>query len=84
MDEIINPALVARRRAAAEQLVRDQVLAETFRELPAPTVRQRLEASHYHLISSASPLAFAAIWRHSQITEADLQRGARHHVRFGS
>lgn len=84
MDEIINPVVVARRRVVAEELVRDQVTAQTFADLPAPSVRQRLEASHYQLVTSASALAFAAMWRHSKIAAADLQAAARHHVRFGA
>ncbi|MER9622656.1 hypothetical protein NKI98_14650 [Mesorhizobium sp. M0222] len=57
MDAAANAALQAHRRRAAEQLVRDQVLAESFRGLPPATARQRLEASHYALMSSASPVA---------------------------
>lgn len=78
------PTIFDRRRP--EQLVRDQVVAQTFADLPAPSVRQRLEASHYQLVTRASPLAFAAVWRHStgSISDADLRAGARHHTRFGS
>jgi len=56
-------AVAASRRRAAEQLVRDQVLAEIFRDLPAPTVSSRLKGQYYQLLTSTGPVAFAASWR---------------------
>lgn len=61
-DAASNAALLSRRQRMAEQLVRDQVLAETFRDLPA-TVGQKLAASHYQLLSSVSALAIARALR---------------------
>lgn len=58
-----DPREIARRAAMAAQLVRDQVLAQSFADMPAPTARQKLTASHYQLSSSASAMAFAAVWR---------------------
>ncbi|OBQ59597.1 hypothetical protein EFV37_22030 [Mesorhizobium loti] len=51
-----SPALAAR-------LVRDQVMQQTLGELPAPSLRQKLAASHYELSSTVSPLAVAAYQR---------------------
>ncbi len=62
MDAASNAALAARRQRMAEQLVRDQVLAETFRDLPA-TLSSKLKGSYYQLLTSTSPAAFAAAWR---------------------
>ncbi|ESZ32718.1 hypothetical protein [Mesorhizobium sp. L2C066B000] len=56
-DGTATAALQAHRRRAAEQLVRDQVALETFRDLPAPSLKQKLAAAHYELSSSVSPVA---------------------------
>ncbi|TGP93822.1 hypothetical protein [Mesorhizobium sp. M8A.F.Ca.ET.218.01.1.1] len=77
-----DPREIARRRAMAAQLVRDQVLAQSFADMPAPTARQKLTASHYQLSSSASPLVLAGAGRNA-ITAADLARAAQHRPRFG-
>lgn len=56
MDDIradIGP--VARRRA--EEWVAQKVLTDIFHDLSRLTVGMRLAASHYALMSSASPLA---------------------------
>lgn len=63
MDDVINPAEIARRRAAAEQLIREQVMVQTFADLPAPSLRQKLAAAHYELSSSASPVAIVRTLR---------------------
>lgn len=52
------------RRLQAEELVCARVLANMLADLPPPTVRDRLAASHVALSSSASPQALAArLWR---------------------
>ncbi|CDX54525.1 hypothetical protein MPL1032_190134 [Mesorhizobium plurifarium] len=72
-----------RPRAPFEQLVRDQVMAQSFADMPAPTLRQKLTAAHYELSSSASPLALAAAFRANRIVADDLRRAAHHQPRFG-
>lgn len=86
MDDIHGqqPTIFDRRRA--EQLVREQVLVQTFADMPAPSLKQKLAAAHYELSSSASPVAIVRALLHSKAQiEADAMRAAgRHHARFGS
>ncbi|MCZ8545049.1 hypothetical protein OOJ09_12720 [Mesorhizobium qingshengii] len=84
MDEIVTVQAKAAMSRRAEQLVRDQVLAEIFRDLPA-SPSSRLKGGYYQLLTSTSPVAFAAVWRHGKgrIAAADLAAAGRHHVRFG-
>jgi len=86
MNAATNAALQAHRRRAAEQLVREQVMVQTFAAMPAPSLKQKLAAGHYELSSSVSPVAIirALLQSKAQI-EADAVRAAgRHHARFGS
>ncbi|RWN20378.1 MAG: hypothetical protein EOS03_12430 [Mesorhizobium sp.] len=57
MDAASTAALAARRHRAAEQLVCEQVAVQTFADLPAPSLKQKMAAAHYELSSSASPVA---------------------------
>ncbi|TPN57150.1 hypothetical protein [Mesorhizobium sp. B1-1-7] len=55
-----DPRDIARQRAAAEQRVRDRVMLDTYKDLTAQPLGDRLAASHYAQLGSVSGLAIAA------------------------